>query len=309
MAEPIFPEPEQVRARAPAKINLALRVGHPRDDGYHPLATVYHAVGLYDEVTATIAEPGVFQLRVTGEGVESVPTDDSNLALQAAQLLSREATEPAGTSLLINKAIPVAGGLAGGSADAAAALVACTVLWELDLDTDQLLGLAARLGSDVPFALVGGTAVGSGRGETVLPALSRGSYHWVLAMADQGLSTREVYRHYDTLGPTPPDPFDVPSGLMNALLTGDPAPLGFELVNDLQRPALDLMPKLRSLLEAGDDHGALGAVVSGSGPTCAFLAADESAAIDLAVALSATGTCQMVRRVAGPVHGARVVRD
>lgn len=308
MAEPIFPEPDQIRARAPAKINLALRVGHSREDGYHPLATLYHAVGLYDEVTATIAEPGVFEVQVSGADAESVPTDDSNLALQAARLLAEQTTEPVGVSLLINKAIPVAGGLAGGSADAAAALVACAVLWDLDVDTDQLLPFAARLGSDVPFALVGGTAVGSGRGESVLPALSRGTYHWVLAMADRGLSTGEVYQHYDKLGPTPPEPFEVPAGLMNALLAGDPSRLGAELVNDLQRPALDLMPKLGAVLEAGEDHNALGAVISGSGPTCAFLAADEPAAIDLAVALSATGTCHTVRRAAGPVHGARVIR-
>lgn len=308
MAEPILPEPEQICVRAPAKINLALRVGHRRGDGYHPLATVYHAVGLYDEVTATIAEPGVFDLTVDGEDVDTVPVDDHNLAIQAAKLLSDEAAEPVGVSLRIDKAIPVAGGLAGGSADAAAALVACAVLWDIDRETEQLLPLAARLGSDVGFALLGSTAVGSGRGESVVPALSRGGYHWVLAIADRGLATPAVYRRYDELGPTPPDPFEVPTALMNALVTGDPTRLGPELVNDLQRPAIDLMPSLRTVLETGTELGALGGIVSGSGPTCAFLAADQTGAINLAAALSATGSCRTVRQVTGPVHGARVIR-
>lgn len=308
MAEPIFPEPDLIHARAPAKINLALRVGRARADGYHPLATVYQAIGLHDDVTAAVAEPGVFVLTVTGQDADSVPTGDANLAVQAARLLADEMTEPVGASLTIDKAIPVAGGLAGGSADAAAALVSCSALWNAGLGVDDLLPLAARLGSDVPFALLGSTAVGSGRGESVVPALSRGSYHWVLAMADRGLSTPAVYRRYDELGPTPPDPFDVPEGLMNALLTGDPAQLGAELVNDLQQPALDLMPSLRLLLDTGAQLGALGGIVSGSGPTCAFLAADRAAALDLSSALSASGTCHTVRQVSGPVHGARVLR-
>jgi 4-diphosphocytidyl-2-C-methyl-D-erythritol kinase len=307
VAEPIFPDVERVRARAPAKINLALRVGFPRDDGYHPLATVYHAVGLYDVVTATIAEPGVFTVDVAGEDAGSVPVGEDNLAVRAARLLSQHATEPVGASLLINKSIPVAGGLAGGSADAAAALVACAVLWDIDADTDQLVPLAARLGSDVPFALLGGTAVGSGRGESVVPALSRGNYHWVLAMSGDSLPTPEVYRHYDELGPTPPDPFEVSPELMNALLAGDPARLGPQLVNDLHPAAIDLMPQLRSLLQAGEDQGSVGAIISGSGPTCAFLAADERAADELAQTLSATGSCPAVRHVSGPVHGARVI--
>lgn len=307
MAEPIFPEPELIHARAPAKINLVLRVGHPRDDGYHPLATVYQAVGLYDEVTASVAEPGVFEVRVDGEDSDAVPAGDSNLAVQAARLLAGEAAEPVGVSLAITKAIPVAGGLAGGSADAAAALVSCAALWDLEATTDDLLPLAARLGSDVPFALMGSTAVGSGRGESVVPALSRGCYHWVLAIADRGLSTPAVYRRYDELGPTPPEPFAVPDGLMSALVTGDPARLGPELINDLQRPAIEAMPALRLLLETGAELGALGQIVSGSGPTCAFLAADQSAAIELSTALSTSGTCRAVRPVAGPVHGARVL--
>lgn len=307
MAEPILPGPLAVRVRAPAKINLTLRVGHPRPDGFHPLATVYQAVSLYEEITAVPAEPGMIEVRVSGEGADQVPTDDRNLAMRAARLLARRVREPLGVSLRIDKSVPVAAGLAGGSADAAAALLACSVLWELDLDHQDLLPLAAELGSDVPFALLGGTAVGSGHGETVAPALARGNYHWVLAFADRGLSTPAVYRRYDELGPRPPDPFEVPAGLMNALRSGNAEKLGRELINDLQEPALDLMPSLRKLVAAAREFQTLGVIVSGSGPTVAFLAAEEADAIDLTVALSASGLCRSARYVTGPVPGARVL--
>lgn len=307
MAEPILPGPLAVRVRAPAKINLTLRVGRPRPDGFHPLATVYQAISLYEEVVAAPADPGVIEVRVTGEGADQVPVDDRNLAYRAARLLARRMAERPGVSLVINKSVPVAAGLAGGSADAAATLLACSVLWELDLDHRALLPLAAELGSDVPFALLGGTAVGSGRGESVAPALARGSYHWVLAFADRGLSTPAVYRRYDELGPTPPDPFEVPAGLMNALRSGDPEQLGAQLINDLQAPAVDLMPSLRKLLAAAEEYQALGVVVSGSGPTVAFLTGSEGDAIDLTVALSGSGLCRSARYVTGPVQGARVL--
>jgi len=292
----------------PAKINLTLKVGPPRSDGYHPLATVYHAVSLYDEVHATWAEPDDFVVSVSGEGADSVPLDDRNLAIRAAKLLARTQGphDSLGVSLSITKAIPVAGGLAGGSANAAAALLACALLWDLDVSSEALRSLAADLGSDVPFAMLGGTALGSGRGEEVVPALARGSYHWVLAFGHQGLSTPAVYRRFDELNPTPPHP-EVPAELMNALRSGDPAELGRTLVNDLEPAALQLQPRLRQTLEAGLDLGALAGLVSGSGPTCAFLVAGESEAVELSVALSAEGLCRAVRRVWGPVVGARVV--
>jgi 4-diphosphocytidyl-2-C-methyl-D-erythritol kinase len=292
----------------PAKINLALKVGAPRPDGYHPLATVYHAVSLYDEVSAVWAEPDEFEVEVSGEGADLVPLDDSNLALRAARLLARThgPYDSLGASLSIRKAIPVAAGLAGGSSNGAAALLACSVLWDLDVSPEALRGLAAELGSDVPFALLGGTAVGSGRGEEVVPALARGTYHWVLAFGHHGLATPAVYRRFDELTPDPAVP-EVPDDLMNALRSGDPHQLGAALVNDLQPAALALQPRLRQVLDAGLEYGAVGAVVSGSGPTCAFLAASEPAAIDLAVALSAEGVCREVRRASGPVVGARVV--
>ncbi len=292
----------------PAKINLALKVGGRRPDGYHPLATVYHAVSLYDEVEAVWAEADEFVVSVSGEGAAQVPLDDSNLALRAARLLARTygPYDSLGVSLNIRKAIPVAAGLAGGSSNGAAALLACSVLWDLDVSPEALRELASELGSDVPFALLGGTALGSGRGEEVIPALARGTYHWVLAFGHHGLSTPAVYRRFDELTPAAFPP-EVPDDLMNALRSGDPLLLGAALSNDLQAAALDLQPRLRQVLEAGLEYGAAGAVVSGSGPTCAFLASSEAAAIDLTVALSADGVCREVRRVSGPVAGARVV--
>jgi 4-diphosphocytidyl-2-C-methyl-D-erythritol kinase len=307
VAEPILPGPQSVRVRAPAKINLTLRVGRQRSDQFHPLATVYQAVSLYDDLSATVADPGVIELSVEGVGADQVPADHTNLAYRAAELLATEVGEPVGVSMSIKKSIPVAAGLAGGSADAAAALVACSAVWDLQLHPTDLLPLAARLGSDVPFALIGGTALGSGRGESVMPALARGTYHWALAIAADGLSTPAVYRHYDELGPTPPDPFQVPDGLMNALRSADAKQLGQHLINDLQAPAIDLRPELETLLQAGRDLGAIGAVISGSGPTCAFLADSEKGAIELTVGLSSSGLCRTTRYVSGPVPGARVI--
>ncbi|WP_375431452.1 4-(cytidine 5'-diphospho)-2-C-methyl-D-erythritol kinase [uncultured Friedmanniella sp.] len=308
MASPLPPTPVGVRVRVPAKINLALKVGPRRADGYHPLATVYHAVALYDEVLALWAEPDEFEVAVIGEGAGVVPLDDTNLAVRAARLLARThgPYDSLGASLSLRKAIPVAAGLAGGSADGAGALLACASLWDLDVSPEALRALAAELGSDVPFALLGGTAVGSGRGEEVVPALARGTYHWVLGFGHGGLSTPAVYRRFDELTPQPVNP-EVPDELMNALRTGDPRALGAALVNDLQPAALDLRPQLRQVLEAGLEYGAVGALISGSGPTAAFLAASEPAAIDLAVALSADGLCREVRRASGPVTGARLV--
>ena len=307
MASPLPPAPVGVRVRVPAKINLALKVGRPRPDGFHPLATVYQAVSLYDEVYAAWANPDEFEVEVTGESADLVPVDESNLAVRAARLLARThgARDSLGVLLSINKSIPVAGGLAGGSSNGAAALLACAVLWDIDIDPVALRALAAELGSDVPFALMGGTAVGSGRGEEVAPALARGTYHWVLAFGHHGLSTPAVYRRYDQLRPEAAAP-EVPSELMNALRIGDPKLLGAALSNDLEVAALDLQPRLRQVLDAGLEYGALGAMVSGSGPTCAFLVDSESAAVDLTSALSAEGVCRAVRRATGPVAGARV---
>jgi 4-diphosphocytidyl-2-C-methyl-D-erythritol kinase len=190
-----------VTVRVPAKLNLQLAVGPPRADGYHDLVTVFHAVSLFDEVTVVPADrDGV---AVTGEGADRVPADGDNLALRAVAALRAEGpagVANAGVHVSIAKRIPVAAGLAGGSADAAAALVACNELWACGLSQQQLAEIGAKVGSDVAFALLGGTAVGRGRGEQLTPALAPATqYHWVLAFADGQLSTPEVYATLDRL--------------------------------------------------------------------------------------------------------------
>lgn len=297
-------------------MNLQLAVGPVRADGYHSLVTVFHAVSLFDEVTAAAADKTA--IAVTGEDAAAVPTDRSNLAWQAASALAKAAgLRGAAVRIEIRKRIPVAAGLAGGSADAAATLVACNELWQTGLSARDLAGLAASLGSDVPFALVGGTAVGRGRGEHLTPALAAGTYHWALAFGQEGLSTAQVYATCDRLRAARAAAGDqrqrgepeLSKPLMTALRSGDPAQVGPLLTNDLQPAALSLQPELRRALAAGREHGALGAIVSGSGPTCAFLARDAARARELAVALTGSGICRAVVRASGPVPGAAIVRD
>lgn len=307
MATPVT-EAEVVRVRVAGKINLALRSGPLRADGYHSLATVFQAVSLFDEVDARWARPGQISVQVLGDQADLVPTDDTNLAVRAARLLrDLVASKPVGVDLTIRKAIPVTGGMAGGSADAAAALLACAVLWDLDVSPEEMRALGARLGADVPFCLTGGSALGTDRGDQLAPVLSRGSYHWVLAFGEGELSTPAVFAKFDELGLATTGNFEVPPELLNALVSGDPHALGEHLVNDLQAAAIALRPELARVLEAGTALGAVGAIVSGSGPTVAFLAANESDAIDLSVHLSSEGVCRSVKRVSGPVPGARLL--
>ena len=299
--------------RVPAKINLQLAVGPLRPDGYHDLVTVFHAIGLFDMVGVVAAEAD--SVAVTGEGAGQVPADGGNLALRAVRALRAAVPDQAGpgVAMTITKRIPVAAGLAGGSADAAAALVACNELWGTGLTQQELCEVGAGVGSDVAFAVVGGTAVGRGRGERLTPALvSAARYHWVLAFADGGLSTPEVYGALDRAraasapASASPEP-ELSTELMAALRAGDPERLGSSLSNDLQAPAVSLFPALRKTLEAGREFGALGALVSGSGPTCFFLTRGASQATDLAVALSGAGVCRSVARATGPAPGAIVI--
>ncbi len=295
-----------VTVRAPAKVNLELRVGPRRDDGYHDLATIYMAVGLYDEVSVSPAPE--WAVTVSGPYAGDVPTDAGNLAVRAGRLLAERCERADAAAVHITKDIPVAGGMAGGSADAAATLVALDVLWGVHQDRDALGVMAAELGSDVPFSLHGGIAMGSGRGEQLAPVLARGTYHWVFAVAEQGLSTPEVYAACDRLrGEEPVGAADVSSDMMTALRSGDPAALGHALANDLQEAAISLQPPLREVLDAGLEFGALGGIVSGSGPTVAFLTSSPEHALDLCVALTASGVAREVKRAKGPVHGAAVV--
>jgi 4-diphosphocytidyl-2-C-methyl-D-erythritol kinase len=313
-----------ITVRVPAKLNLQLAVGPPRADGYHDLVTVFHAVSLFDQVTVEAA--GRDEVTVTGEGADRVPVGPDNLALRAVAALRAAVPDhrpgPGNVHVAIAKRIPVAAGLAGGSADAAAALVACNELWATGLSQQQLGAIAATVGSDVTFALLGGTAVGRGRGEQVTPALAPATqYHWVLAFADGHLSTPAVYAALDRLraartaqsgGSANPGVLahaepGLDAALMSALRSGDATRVGQRLSNDLQPAAVSLFPALRKTLTAGLELGALGALVAGSGPTCVFLAANAERALKLAVSLSGAGVCRSVARVSGPVPGAAVV--
>lgn len=295
-----------VTVRVPGKVNLFLGVGDRRDDGYHDLTTVFHAVSLSDQVTVRDAD--VLSLEVSGEGAGEVPTDARNLAWQAAEVMAARVGRAPDVQIAIDKAIPVAGGMAGGSADAAAVLVAMNELWELGVPRRDLNTMAARLGSDVPFALHGGTALGTGRGEQLTPVLARAAFHWVLAFAAQGLSTAAVYAEIDRLRETgSPARAEDPEALLTALSGGDAAELAPLLANDLQPAALSLQPDLRRTLRAGAEAGALAGIVSGSGPTCAFLCASAESALEVGSRLAGAGVCRTIRVASGPVHGAKVV--
>ena len=296
--------PGSVRVRVPGKINLHLSVGDRRDDGYHDLVTVFHAVDLVDELTISTAD----RHTAKAAGAVGVPVGAKNLAGAAARLLARRSRVGGPVAIEIDKHIPVAGGMAGGSADAAGALVGCAALWGLELSRDQLSELGAEIGSDVPFALAGGTAVGTGRGERLSPVLARTPLHWVLALADVGLSTPAVFAELDRLRATghPPRVEDV-ALMLAALTSGDPVAVAGALGNDLQAAAISLQPSLRRTLRAGIAAGALGGVVSGSGPTIALLCADPAAAAAVAAELAGSGTCRAVRIAAGPAPGARII--
>ncbi|WP_405679573.1 4-(cytidine 5'-diphospho)-2-C-methyl-D-erythritol kinase [Streptomyces sp. NBC_01511] len=298
-----------VTVRVPAKVNVQLAVGAARPDGFHDLANVFLAVGLYDEITVTPAD----ELRVTcaGPDAHQVPLDTTNLAARAAiALAERHGIEPR-VHIHIDKDIPVAGGMAGGSADGAGALLACDALWSLGSPEAELLAICAELGSDVPFSLLGGAALGVGRGERLTPLAVGGTFHWVFAVADGGLSTPAVYAEFDRLTsaadtPAPADPAADPA-LLAALRTGDATALAATLTNDLQPAALSLRPSLATTLATGTSAGALAALVSGSGPTTAFLTKDEESAATVAEALLASGNCLTARVTSAPAAGARVV--
>ena len=308
-----------VRVEAPGKVNLFLSVGAPGPDGYHPLTTVFQAVRLIETVTArrqSAQDHGTVTLTLE-EPDADVPVDESNLAVRAATLLAQTTGVSEGVDLLLRKRVPVAGGMAGGSADAAAALVACNALWGTGLSLPELSALAARLGADVPFPLTGATAVGSGRGDLVTPIMTRGAYHWVFALAEEGLSTPAVFRRFDELAGAGasasagsgggPAVRDVPEALTAALRAGDARALAAALHNDLQVAAVDLRPELAEVIAVAEGAGALRAVVSGSGPTIAALVEDPGSAQRVSRALTTSGLVADVLRADAPVAGARVV--
>ncbi len=293
-----------VTVSVPAKINLHLGVGAPGDDGFHPLMTVFHAIDLHDEVTVSRAD--TWAVEVAGDGTvdaSGVPVDGTNLAVRAGRALAAHHGLPAAARIRIRKGIPVAGGMAGGSADAAATLVALDRLWGLESGDRVLFELAAGLGSDVPFGLVGRNALGTGRGEQVeqLPGVEVARW-WVVVPAEgEGLATPAVYCRHDELRPEAPPAPPAPHRLVAFL--GDPADVLAPLLhNDLQPAALDLRPGLVDLLAEGEAAGALRGIVSGSGPTCVFLCGDEGSALEVAAALRSTQPLVLV--ASGPVPGA-----
>ena len=298
-----------VTVRVPAKVNLQLSVGPREADGFHNLVTVFQAISIYDDVTITKLEPGSgITIAITGDQTHGVPEDSTNLAVKAAQLIADEYDFVIDAHIEIKKSIPVAGGMAGGSADAAAIIVGLSELYDLDISREESLEFGARLGSDVPFMITGGTAIGQGRGDQLTAALSRGTYHWVLALSSVGLSTPAVYQECDRLRAgldiAAPQTSDA---LMQSLLAADPKAVGIALQNDLQSAACSLRPALTLVLDVGEEYGALGAIVSGSGPTVAFLVENEEQGLDLAVALTSSGVVGNVARAFGPVPGAKVI--
>lgn len=298
-----------VIVRVPAKINLQLAVGPIGSDGFHEVTTVFQAISLFDDVTVKFAaENSGIAITLSGATSNGVPATDENLAVRAAKLMADKYNLSSNLAIHLKKEIPVAGGMAGGSADAAGVIVAMDALFEIGLSRAEMEGIAAQLGSDVPFGISGGIAIGRGRGDELTPALSRGNYHWVLALAGQGLSTPAVYQECDRLreGLDIARP-QVSESMMQALRAGDAVALGTALSNDLQAAACSLRPALRLVLDVGRDYGALGGIVSGSGPTVAFLVEDEEKSMDLTVALSSSGVVAGVVRASGPVHGARVI--
>jgi 4-diphosphocytidyl-2-C-methyl-D-erythritol kinase len=291
--------------RVPAKVNLHLGVGPLRADGFHELANVFCAVSVEDELRARRADQ--LALTIGGEGAGRLPADADNLVCRAATLLAERTGRAPGVAFELTKRIPVAGGMAGGSADAAAALVACAALW--DVDPALLPDLAADLGSDVPFPLLGGVALGTGRGEVLRPVPWALRLNWVFALADVGISAGAAYRELDRLRAAghAPEPAPAPDRLLAALSGGDLDALAGTLRNDLEPAALSLEPALASVLDRGRDAGALAALVSGSGPTCAFLC--ESPAHARRVAAGLDGACRATRIAVGPVAGASIVQD
>lgn len=302
--------PSYVVTRAPGKINLQLSVGPLQSDGYHPVATVFQAVSLFDDVRISFADKPGISLKASGKVSELLPLDKNNLAFKAAELMCKKFEITDGLEITLTKEIPIAGGMAGGSADAGATIVGIDTLFGLTLSRSEMEKIGSELGADIPFTISGGTAIGTGRGDQITPVLSRGNYSWVLALSSSGLSTPAVYQECDRLREglqvAPPH---ISDSLMQALSTGDAVALGKALSNDLQPAACSLKPALRLILDVGMDYGALGGLVSGSGPTVAFLAENEDHALDLVVALTSSGVVGNVVRAAGPVPGARVIES
>jgi 4-diphosphocytidyl-2-C-methyl-D-erythritol kinase len=299
----------KVTASAPAKINLQLSVGALRADGYHDLVTVYQALNLRDDVTIFERAEGMgVQCSVAGDFTNGVPNDDSNLAVKAVQLVAELVGSSCDLNIQITKRIPVAAGLAGGSADAAAALVAAAELYGYGGD---LQPLAEQLGSDVAFSLLGGTALGTSRGEVVVPVLARGEYCWVIMSSSNGLSTPRVYQKLDQLRDEgalrEPLQLKPKNELLQSLLTGSAEQLAGHLTNDLQPAAIALAPRLQRLLDVAIEDGAIAALVAGSGPTCIALTKNYEHALDVAARVTGENLADRVLVATSPAAGTEII--
>lgn len=229
----------------------------------------------------------------------NVPLDHTNLAYRAAQAVAQQAAQRGlatpDVHILLDKAVPVAGGMAGGSADAAATLKACNEFWQVGLSLEELAHLGAQLGADVPFGLYGGVALGTGRGDLIEPLKATpGPYYWTFALQDEGLSTAAVFKHFDATVQAPPAADMPPEQLLAALEAGDVAEVSRHIRNDLQATAIDLRPELGQLIDLAKKAGALAAMVSGSGPTVAALSSSRAAAERVALCWSLTPFCDQV---------------
>mgnify|MGYP002655113748 FL=1 len=284
-----------VHASAAGKVNLFFGVGSLKTDGYHDVMSIYQSLNLREDVSiaASINEP---QVSVAGnirrEQLDSVPRGESNLVYKAVRLLEHLAgLEPSDVDFEIFKRVPVAGGMAGGSADAAATMLAANEFLNTGFSRQRLLDESVQLGADVPFGILGGTAIGVGRGEQ-LESLELGrELHLVMVANDQGLSTPQVYaeldrqREADGADPRELEPLAKPQALIDALQAGQLDRIAALIHNDLEPAALALLPELELTLAAAEKYGALRAFVSGSGPTVAALVENFEDAIALQTAL------------------------
>jgi 4-diphosphocytidyl-2-C-methyl-D-erythritol kinase len=318
--------PGWIAVRVPAKINLFLAVRGTRPDGYHEVTTILQTVSLHDRIDARLVGDQAacqhptarrrMRLAFTHDTGDDLPDDATNLVVRAALTLAGEAgvnlrlneraelleTGEPTTHLHLDKAIPLAAGMAGGSADAAGTLVALDRLWGCELDRTDLQRVASELGADVPFCLVGGRALATGTGTATARVLSPGSYDWVLVAPDGGLAAGDVYRVWDEVAA----PSEAgPDAVLEALRTNDPVALGAALHNDLEAAVLHLRPDLRQIRDALLGDGALGAIVSGSGPVVVGLAHDPVTAAELAGSVARRGLRTMVVR--GPAGGPEFV--
>jgi len=293
---------------APGKVNAGLAVGSPQADGYHDLATLYVSVSCYDEIT--IAAARRFEITVSGMSADQIPSDGTNLAARAAVLLADRCGIAPSVHIHIDKRIPVCGGMAGGSTDAAAVLLACNAFWGTGLEIPELSALGATLSVDVPFCLLGGAAIGRGRGDVLDPVPVAQPFHWVFAIAHEGLSTPAMFKALDDRRERTGSSIAaaaLPDGLLRAFASGDPRRLAKEMVNDFDSVAAEVCPSLVETRRIGLEAGALAGLLSGTGATYAFLAGSAEEACVVGERLAASGSCAAVRVAHGPVPGPEVV--